>query len=171
LLPFGRRTATLHGSARHWHTPNLPAYEAYLKARHYQVNVTSAIAVSCSTTRKYGGTGLGLTISKRLVEMMGGHIWLESKPGSGATFNFTVPVERGVGQSRDIWAPDHKCLSGVSVLVVDDNATNRRLLADHLSAWGMRVVLAEGQGQRPGQERPLPETGLFDACGIRFSYT
>jgi two-component system sensor histidine kinase/response regulator len=95
-----------------------------------------------STTRKYGGTGLGLTISKRLVEMMGGRIWLESKPGLGTTFLFTVPVERGDGQLSQDTAPDHRSLSNIPVLVVDDNATNRRLLADRLTGWGMRPTVA-----------------------------
>ena len=95
-----------------------------------------------STTRKYGGTGLGLTISKRLVEMMGGRLWLESKPGLGTTFFFTVLVERGSGHLSEDIAPDHRCLSDVPVLVVDDNATNRRLLADRVSGWGMRPTLA-----------------------------
>jgi signal transduction histidine kinase/DNA-binding response OmpR family regulator len=96
-----------------------------------------------STTRKYGGTGLGLTISKRLVEMMHGRIWLESNPGAGTTFYFTVPVERVVGKSKEDIALDHRSLSGIPVLVVDDNATNRRLLADRLSGWGMRVAIAD----------------------------
>ncbi len=96
-----------------------------------------------STTRKYGGTGLGLTISKRLVEMMGGLIWLESVPGSGTTFCFTVPVQPAVDKPREQIATDYGRLSNISVLVVDDNATNRRLLADRLTGWGMRVALAD----------------------------
>jgi two-component system, sensor histidine kinase and response regulator len=96
-----------------------------------------------STTRKYGGTGLGLTISKRIVELMGGSIWLESNPGSGSAFHFTVPVEQAIGQPRQDVGPNYRALLGVPVLVVDDNATNRRLLADRLASWGMLPTLAD----------------------------
>ncbi len=95
-----------------------------------------------STTRKFGGTGLGLTISKRLVEIMGGQIWLESELGAGTTFYFTVPVEQAVGQPKQQSVVEFSALANIPVLVVDDNATNRRLLANRLMGWGMRPILA-----------------------------
>jgi two-component system, sensor histidine kinase and response regulator len=95
-----------------------------------------------STTRQYGGTGLGLTISKRLVEMMGGHIKVESELKRGSIFSFTAQV--GVvhaAAAAPVLNPAR--LSGVPVLVVDDNATNRRVLCEWLTQWGMWPVVAE----------------------------
>ena len=88
-----------------------------------------------STTRKYGGTGLGLAISKHLVEMMRGEIGVESKVGAGSTFWFSVELENPPAASQGDLASDF--LRGKRVLVVDDNATNRRLLRYLASAWGM----------------------------------
>jgi len=95
-----------------------------------------------STARKFGGTGLGLSISKRLVEMMGGRIWVESVKGKGSVFHFTARL--GVGQAAEPpQATAAAALSGTNVLVVDDNATNRRILQEMLGNWGMIPTLAE----------------------------
>jgi len=98
-----------------------------------------------STTRKYGGTGLGLTISARLVAVMGGRLWVESEVGRGTQFHFTVRFRIADAKTITVGtiAPP-EILRGVKVLVVDDNRTNRRILDAMLKRWEMNPTLMEG---------------------------
>jgi len=118
-----------------------------------------------STTRKYGGTGLGLTISVRLVRMMGGKIWVESEEGRGSHFHFTVRV--GAADRKEIKvgsAAPPEILRGVRVLVVDDNGTNRRILEGMLKRWEMRPVSAKGGEEALAQLVAARKAG--DAFGL-----
>ncbi len=121
-----------------------------------------------STTRKYGGTGLGLTISRQLVEMTGGRIWLESALGEGSRFHFIIPFGYGEHPVKEL-APVERSLEGVRVLVVDDNQTNRTILEKTLLRWDMDPAVASGASEamsileNAAREQPF-ELILLDVC-------
>src|SRR6516165_8409834 len=94
-----------------------------------------------STTRRYGGTGLGLSISAALVKLMGGTMWVESKVRQGSKFHFTVVLEMNKSESEPLAKEIHKLID-LPILVVDDNASNRRILKEILTNWHMKPTLA-----------------------------
>ena len=137
--------------------------------KHRQIFEAFAQADS-STTRQYGGTGLGLTISSRLVELMGGAITVESEVGRGSTFSFTMRVGLQEDAATRPMRPDAARLKGMRALIVDDNATNRRLLEVWLAKWGLvatsvdngEAALAELRG---GAAAGAPYAlALLDGC-------
>ncbi len=115
-----------------------------------------------STTRQYGGTGLGLSITSRLVELMGGQMSVDSVPGKGSTFQFTLVL--GVGAVHLV-PLDTDQLAGKRVLVVDDNAVNREIFLRQLQRWGMRAVAAASGSEAQalcGQPEPAYDVVLLD---------
>jgi CheY-like chemotaxis protein len=112
-----------------------------------------------STTRKYGGTGLGLTISSRLVGMMGGKVWLESEVGRGSNFHFTARMPTSGSKVEIGAAAPPEILRGVRVLVVDDNGTNQRILQGMLSRWEMRPTAVPDGEEALRQLRAAYEAG------------
>jgi len=103
--------------------------------------------VDSSVTRRYGGTGLGLTISRQIVRMMNGRVWVESEPGKGSVFHFTVPFTFSRAEIRKPASPDATDIAGIRALIVDDNALNRQIYREMLSTWGLILGEArDGEG-------------------------
>lgn len=100
-----------------------------------------------SIARRYGGSGLGLTISSRLVHIMGGQIWAESEEGKGSTFHFTIQVEPAERNPEIQTETKRNGLAGKQILVVDDTAANRAILLSFLQAWGAQVEVVETANQ------------------------
>jgi PAS domain S-box-containing protein len=117
-----------------------------------------------STTRQFGGTGLGLTISRCLVQMMGGRVWVESELGKGSRFHFTVRLITETNKAVTEILPADVTLTGVKVLIVDDNGTNRIILHNMVARWGM-IPTSVSDGERALDELSAAEKAN-DAYGL-----
>ena len=130
-------------------------------AEHKQEKIFEAFSqADMSTTRRYGGTGLGLSICQRLVQLMGGRIWVESKEGLGSKFHFTITVLREAEPEQANRPPSPAMLpEGCRVLIVDDNAINRELLQRLLLRWNIKAVAAANAGEVLAQVADAQRTG------------
>ncbi len=129
-------------------TPDEPTYEIRFVVKDTGIGIPqdkidrlfkAFSQVDCSTTRKYGGTGLGLIISRRLTELMGGRMWVESNGEGGSNFFFTIIAKAAPRSTRSCQKDRHKPeeLQGKRLLIVEDNLTHRKILALQAQSWGM----------------------------------
>ena len=132
--------------------------------------------VDSSTTRKYGGTGLGLVICEKLVKLMGGEIGVESQPGEGATFDFSILVKPGIIPIRTYVNSNMAGLEGKRILVVDDNSTNRNILLSQLKQWKLAPTLAdsgkaalEALSQHPDFDLVLTDMQMSEMDGVQLA--
>ena len=130
-----------------------------------------------SISRQYGGSGLGLFISKGLVGLMGGRLWAESVEGRGSTFHFTVPFPVAPATAPAAWQGPQPHLRGRGVLIVDDNPTGARLLAREVQRWGMTATTAasaaqafDSLGRNGGFDLVVVEAFLPDMDGVALGH-
>ena len=151
----GQESATLHFAVRDTGIGIAPEKQQQIFQAFTQADV--------STTRRYGGTGLGLAIAARLVELMNGRMWVESVLGRGSTFHFTAVFAHVIGPAVAREPRRSSTLHGLRVLVVDDNATNRRILEEMLASWQMKpTVVADAAAALDVMRRASPTRSRFD---------